>query len=1585
MTATSIDPIAASDRVERDYRSYLASTFSFADASLRHDLETRLTEPGRVRRGPILQAAPPYRPGATLTDLVEDGVLHPGLLERDDDKLPADRPLYVHQEQAIRATRHGRNLVIATGTGSGKTECYLLPVLDHLLRERDAGTLRQPGVRALLLYPMNALANDQMQRIRDLFAPYPDITFGRYVGDTEHTRERAVARYRQQHGTEPLPNELVDRDAMKATPPHVLLTNYAMLEYLLLRPADSPFFDGTTGAHWRFVVLDEVHVYDGARGTELGMLLRRVRDRVRGSKPGVLQCIATSATLGRGTQDAPAVANYASDLFDEEFTTEDVVHPDRLPLGSDDARWALTPAALERLHTAWVTGEPAEQLLATVGDLSGDAGVTPTGDRNAVLHSLLAHEHHVVELQRALEARSVDLADISTVMETFRHPQRTVVQLVELGIAARPDSQSAPLIPARYHLFLRASEGAYVCWSPHHPAAEPRIVLDRHEHCPTCLRSAVTSQMFELAICRLCGIDYMIGQLEDGDGVRRLTHAAAHQRSLVHVLRERGNPDAAVDEDEEAVSGSVDDQRLDHAYLCTGCGALGDTQVCPCGCRGAGTIAVFIANTKKGDELRRCVACGRHSTASVTLRFLSGSEAPVSVVATSLYQSLPPLTTTSRRASANGRKLLMFSDSRQDAAFFAPYLQRTYTRAVERRLLWSLLRDDPEPFRVDDLLPRLRRRAEDVGVLDEDRGRTNTDDALTWLLAELLATDRRQSLDGVGLAEIVPRIPRKLDPLVSLRPLNLDEDDAFDVLRLLLDSVRHGAAVGIPDGVDVRDDPHFAPRNTSTRLREAGSENGVLAWLPGRGLNRRLDLVEKIVAAKGVDVDGRALLTDLWREITEADSPLRSVLVARDVPRLGTVFTLDAGQIEFIARSAAHQPYRCDQCRQLWWRSVASVCPTYRCRGSLVPADEVEPNHYRSLYEGLEPIPLVVEEHTGQLRTQRASELQQKFVDGEVNALSCSTTFELGVDVGDVQAVLMRNVPPSSANYVQRAGRAGRRLDTAALVVTFAQRRSHDLHFFEHPGALVDGHVRPPIVVMDNEAIVRRHVHAVAWSMFERGRVDANEPEAHQVQDLVLPQEGATLANRFLDWLATHPSQLAEHLGGIVPPRVAEDIDIRGWTWVDRLSDPDADGVGGWLTSGVAEVRDDLDELAKLEAKASSEGKHKWAHSLQRTRRTLAERRVLDFLARTGVLPKYGFPVDVVDLDLSRSQEATANVELTRDLKMAILEFAPGARVVAANHLWVSKGIRQSPGKDLPMYEWGICEGCGVLRSQVVTADTDRDEVLVDPCAHCGSELFASGQRGRYVVPEFGFVGDRDPNEPGETRPPREGYLQTYFAEYRGSPPDPETIDLGGVPIVSRTSRRGWVTVFNRGRTGHGFAFCNWCGYASDQRPARPKKGQRAPHAAPHSGTRECSGPILTIDLGHRYLTNVMELEVPLDKSSAGRDVAALSTLHGLIAALPVIGVSQGDVGGSLSVSPAGQRSIVMFDEVPGGAGHTRFVRDRLADLVAAAIERVGGCSCGQDTSCYGCLRTYTNQRDHDRLIRGASLEVLTALVGGAA
>jgi ATP-dependent helicase YprA (DUF1998 family) len=300
----SINPIKATEAIGKSYKSYLSTTLGFQDKELQVQFIKKLDQPEKLIRGPILEATPSFKKAATMSELIDEGVLSPRLRNLKCEGLPLERPLYEHQEKAIRKlVQHNRNIIVATGTGSGKTEAFIVPILNYLLKEEEKGTLC-PGVRSLLLYPMNALANDQLARLRRYLENHSSITFGRYTGETKETNRQAIEIYREIHdGQEPLKNELISREQMRETPPHILITNYAMLEYLLMRPKDSELFDGEYAKYWRFIVMDEVHTYSGAKGIETAMLIRRLKDRVVRSKPGKLKCIGTSATLSKGRED----------------------------------------------------------------------------------------------------------------------------------------------------------------------------------------------------------------------------------------------------------------------------------------------------------------------------------------------------------------------------------------------------------------------------------------------------------------------------------------------------------------------------------------------------------------------------------------------------------------------------------------------------------------------------------------------------------------------------------------------------------------------------------------------------------------------------------------------------------------------------------------------------------------------------------------------------------------------------------------------------------------------------------------------------------------------------------------------------------------------------------------------------------------------------------------------------------------------------------------------------------------------------------------------------------------------------------
>lgn len=299
-----LNPLVASDHIRTTYERYVQTTFDIEDACLHEQFLDLTTRKGFLTRGPFLEGTPPFRQARNLRELIREGVLSDGFEALDGPGFPANgfpigRSLYAHQERSILKSLAGRNVVVASGTGSGKTEAFLVPIIDHLLGEREPGTLGSPGVRALLVYPMNALANDQLKRLRRLLACAPEITFGRYTGQTKERREEAETDFAHTFPDEPrVENELICREEIRLRPPHLFLTNYAMLEYLLLRPKDTSLFDGPTGQHWRFVVIDEAHTYSGAAGMEVGMLMRRLKDRVVKSEHGRLRCCATSATLG---------------------------------------------------------------------------------------------------------------------------------------------------------------------------------------------------------------------------------------------------------------------------------------------------------------------------------------------------------------------------------------------------------------------------------------------------------------------------------------------------------------------------------------------------------------------------------------------------------------------------------------------------------------------------------------------------------------------------------------------------------------------------------------------------------------------------------------------------------------------------------------------------------------------------------------------------------------------------------------------------------------------------------------------------------------------------------------------------------------------------------------------------------------------------------------------------------------------------------------------------------------------------------------------------------------------------------------
>jgi len=1586
----ALNPITAFQGIRQNYLRYLKTTFPIANDGLRQQFWDALEQREVLVKGPILEATPEFEKGASIHQLVNDKVLNPRFADLCNEQLPYDRSLYFHQEKAVRkSVFEKRNMIVTTGTGSGKTETFLLPIINHLLEEQDAGTLSQPGVRALMLYPMNALANDQLKRLRKLLGNYSGITFGRYIGDTAQSRKDAIARfYTQFPGEQPCNNELLSRDEMQARPPHILLTNYAMLEYLLLRPADNVFFDGISARHWKYIVLDEVHIYDGANGIEIAMLLRRFKDRVVQSEPGRLQIIATSATLGKGREDFPSVAKFAANLFGEPFEWEnesparqDVVEGKSVKYEvSNLMTWMDSSADIYRKVVDFV--ESGVDLPALVDacrqlELPNEilnhawTEVQKQNEQtiNVFLYYLLRSNQRLANLRKELLTRPRLLSDIAEVIFPDDDARQAgLVSLVNLAVRARSSSSSASLLPVRYHVFARALEGGFLCLNEkeHAKSGMPRLFLKRAEKCPHC-----GWYVFAVRICTRCGEIYLVPR--DSDNLER-------PDSVFLLTKEYEGED---DEDEfVGVGEEISEIQTSSSLM------LETIELCE-GSEGQKDCKVSVQRIDLSKPTHRCGTCG--SRGEIIREISVGQDAPVSVLATALYQALPAQESgVEEWLPGQGRKLLVFSDSRQNAAFFAPYLAQTYQKILWRRLILQTVLGDEDgregTLRLSDLTRRLLKRAEEAGLFDEKESLDARKIIVnTHLMRELAGVENRISLEGLGLLELKLMKPRNWTapaPLLQ-HPWNLSSQEAWDLVAVLLGTLRYQACLTFPDNVDVRDEA-FEPRNRSYTIREIGADpkNGVYSWLPQRGKNKRTDYLTRLLARLNSDLsteEASHFATDtlkgLWRFFTQQDPIWRQMFPGAPRPILGVVHQLSHEFWELKPPQTVHQKvYVCSQCKAVSYMNLRGVCPIYHCKGNLEEKDDNlfwEENHYRHLYQELIPIQLNAEEHTAQWSATAALEKQQSFVSGNINVLSCSTTFELGVDVGELQAVLMRNVPPRTSNYVQRAGRAGRRTDSAAFALTFAQRRPHDLTYYDNPDDMVAGKIQPPIVHTLNEKIVRRHVHSVLFASFFRWAFQNNQNNFKNCGDFFEENNGAGVS-LLRSYISEHPEEVLDALKRIVPPELQGEMEIESWGWTQVLTnlsriDTDLPGV---LDRADEEVRGDVADIQAVIQEFIQKERYGLAEKLKMVRKTILGRDLLGFLGSHNVLPKYGFPTDVVDLKTQHLTLPEAHeVELSRDLRIAITEYAPGNEVVAAGRVWVSRGIYKPPARQWQTFNYGVCSECRKLVFlPVVSPEAPR-------CTSCDLPL---QKINKFIIPEFGFMVGRDePKKVQSKRPTCYSSSKTYFAEYRRPGSDrideanleiePE-ISKGKIKVEKYYSRYGWLVTLNESL----YRICEYCGFSENVMNV----SRARIHSNPVTGS-DCKGKFQSSHLGHRFMTDVLELRFSGEISN-DHDVWQSSLYAILEGASKTLGIRREDIDGLVEFGNSSR--LMIFDNVPGGAGIAKAISDALPAVFLAALDRVSRDCCGEETSCYQCLRNYNNQALHASLQRGKAKSFLKKL-----
>lgn len=1593
------NPAKAAKEIKEEYIGYISTTYHFRNQQLQQKFEKELEN--TVSKGPYVEIKDSFKSGKSINDLIQKGVLSP--LFRDLEKaktengktyphkLPLDRPLYAHQEKAIRKIVSGKNVVVSTGTGSGKTHCFLIPVINELLREKEQGAL-DAGVRAIFIYPMNALANDQIKGLREILMEYPDIRFGVYNGGTEEEEKPAIQLYKAMYSNEkydklktPLCNEALSRKEMKQNPPHILFTNYAMLEHMLLRPGDDSIF---SKSNFKFVVLDEAHVYTGATGIETSFLMGRLKGRMAGDS--MPQFILTSATLGDGSDRSNRqVVDFAEQLTGCPYDVSDIVIAEREnPIKST----AFQDLPIQLFTDLADEQQFFEDVLKKYG-LNFDCS---TKKEPEILYDLISSSRFYSKMRQG--GSLILLNDFSNMLGVSLDE---AVSFISLCARARKNGKA--LIDIRYHFFLRALDGCHLALD--YPETLSLVRKDEYK-----LSLNQTVKMFEIAVCDDCGEVAIVGKIENDKLVR------ASEMGKRHFFQFKYDEEL-YEEDEENV---LDQNHL--FLLCKSCGAIvpvdqAHNQWCKCG----NTRPVQVVQVNKD----KCLNCRG------TLRsFNLGYDAATGVIATSLYEHIPETKYEVRKETVarpshsgvfskikvikpkktevrTGSQFLVFSDSRQGAAKFACSMNDMYKQFLRRRGVWNVLDElskDPTYegcIGLGDFVKKLenyfsrnnmfRENANDI----ESSTVENRRNAWIAVLDELYKCNRDTSL--VSLGRLSFEYMGNSEDLVRAISENdnyeVSYEDAKNFLNFLaFEIVRTGAIITDSES-DINNEDReylfFSPNQKVITKNKDKEINNSEAFVPSSRTkkdgtqvyykSKKLSLTKQLLNIN--DSDAVNLIDAYWEEVLLSEDNPYALVNNR-----GQGYCIKASSFKILFGDKARL-WKCQKCGKVTQFNLKNKCCQQNCDGSLELLDSEEycrDNYYAMLYRNSKTTPLFIKEHTAQLAKKDALDYQQQFIRKEINALSCSTTFEMGVDVGDLETVFLRNIPPLPSNYAQRVGRAGRSIDAAAFAVTYARLSSHDFNYFEQPNEMINGIITPPNFNINNEKILKRHIYAIALGLFLK---ENREMYSGNKADKFINDKGYEI---FVNWLYSEPEELS-----LLLKKSIHNIDLSlkekylsSYAWLD-----DFWGEKGQFRKIIREFEENVIYLQREINKADKEKDRAAAHFLERNLERYKKNDLIDFLVRGNILPKYGFPIDSVELTQNIASKDFRTLNLTRDLSVAIAEYAPSSEVVANGRLYTSRYIRKPIVHKIEQsFEtaWiGECQ-CGHINYSNMPIEREGRQ-----CAVCGQQLKRRDYR-ESIEPRAGFIAEEDPKPVPLTSQERKykteaiyigdkeaNILNTYRYSFESSNIEVESTTNDSLVVIS---------------TDH-FFVCPKCGYSIAGDETEKLKKYRdynefafkiednggGFHKNPF-GKGNCDNTkLLRYGLHHEFKTDVAKITFDCDTSDYE---TMLSVMYALLNAFTnELNIEKRDVKACLvgkKRSMGKGYQIVIYDDVPGGAGHSRRLITENGEIFNAVIHRAVSSlqSCTCSPSCYRCLRSYENQKFHEQLNRGKALQFLSGLIG---
>jgi hypothetical protein len=1651
-----MQPLTTLDRLKVTYRAYVDSFQFYRNPAIGRWVQERRDAGKLSWRDPFVTIAKPFAPGTSLADLVDEGLLHEGCLDVFTRMAgnPESKPIepYKHQEQAVRQLLAGHNTVVSTGTGSGKSFTFYIPIVSHALHDRDR--LRSEGRErdfrppvAIVVYPMNALANSQYEDLVKRLNG-TGLRVCNYTGDLKTTYDAALGDLYELTGRSmPEDCEVIDRDTLRTRGVDILLTNFKMLEYALIRQRDAALFTrlgqtGERGGRGRlaFLVLDEMHAYSGRQGADMALLVRRFKQR--SGTIGRLRCVGTSATVDTGDcrEAATAIAGFASDLFGELFAPEQVIteaYGEKATMGIEHPRLFLAPRPVRPELVASVRELGDDQtLLERLGlALCGTKGAPTIEQVRAckpvawIEDALWAGVHSLTSLAGQYRAKVRPNADLEVATAE-------VEAALLLGAAMKmpgPRGDPVGLLSPKVHGFFSQGLPVTGCLR-----ADPLHLSEVGDAtCSQCAADGVNGvPAFPMVFCVACGQELFVAT-----NSQRL----AWEPRVFTGPADTGLPVYLVPGDswDEEVA-PVDPEYLTKAGQPRSSKAGGiPRRVTLCGA--CGTAATTCAHEQArrmleiAEPLLLCPACGIRydGTHREYNKFFQvgtvGRSTATDVLVGQLLNEL----------EINEQSVMAFTDNQQDSSFQAAHLNGLSRRFHFRRALVAGLLATGATSLEDALstaeaaeaalaamesanvVPPFTRQAEAKSLNPDREVRKSKAIYLRYLSAGTLMEassnwrKAQPTLEDTGLLvvdyesfEDIELVAQKVAEdsrlLAELAPAL-----CVDLLRAVLDQIRRARAVASESGQG----PALVFMDGETfEARVVNQLNPNVIFHGGSEVPRRPTVFSDALTSgragpnvrrlAGVDPvnDGRAYTTAFTRWLMREAETSREQ--AKKMVRAAASWLGEYGflqdergglavaeeKLRYWAQDGRPSGQRCPRCatRHLFVQRGRRCprCVKIRLADDLPGLNDFFRTEYR--HPVGERSQIRAAEHSAAVPGDERKRVEREFRDQVLNAIVCTPTMELGVDIGKLAAVYLRNVPPSPANYAQRQGRAGRAAQPS-VVITFcgAQDRNgpHDQYFFRFPEKMIAGRIATPRFLLDNEALVVAHLHSLILGA--HGEPSQNIPEW-----VTLPPNGAGhltfverdrweqfVADRRRELVAAGEEAFAGVVGaGTVP---AELVEMAVDNFVDNFEQE-------WRIFA-SQLQRLLEEADRLNAQARAGG----LNQAEQRRRRAVEHLINDmrngagdfyplaWLAHRGFLPTFAFPRRAVLLHFDDQRNPRV-----RGRAIALREFAPGAHVYHRGQRYAVR--RASLGlHDVArtVHSLTLCPTCGRY---------DDDEVQTRSDCTCGAPLRPDNRfaKSAIEVPD-GFAASQERVSADTEERLRQGYkVEKYFC-LPVSGVQSWVARAGAAHFRLTYAHHGEVLQVNtgfRGSAQRGFQLCVRCrlwqpedGHFTD----RPDCGQAS----------ESLMSRLVLDVKGTHDMLLVDIGSPdVNDGSAGglggqelRDRFGWSLLYALRAGITTrFGIDDSEVDGHVYQHPDGAGAgvrVLLFEADEGGVGvlqrvasekHWQEICQRAFEVLHVRPdggEEDGAC----DSSCYECLRSFNNQWHHENLDRRLCLPVLLA------